>query len=130
MLEALHGARRGRRPERRAEALVGALMEVEAIEELAVERLARLDDGAAIVSERGVDRQSPRRRLDDEAIEPFGRNEIEQRRRDDEVERTLERELEIAHEIDRPHDDSHRRPLSRLRGLRQQAEVVVDEPPG
>ena len=39
MLEALHGARRRRRPERRTEALVGALMQVEAGQNLGIEGL-------------------------------------------------------------------------------------------
>src|SRR5262249_57958322 len=105
MLEALDGARRGVRAERRAEALVGALMQVEAGDELAIEALVRLDRDAAVIAERGVDRQPPRRRLDDEAVEPFGGDEIEQRGRRDKIERPLERKLEIASKIDGLGDD-------------------------
>ena len=124
VLEALDGARGRARAERRTEALVGALVQVEAGPELGIEGRRRLGDGAAVIGERGVDRQPPRRRFDDEAIEPFGRNKVEQRRCRDQIERTVERKLEIAGEIDRPGDDGQvRRPgavaacASRLRLL-------------
>ena len=89
-------------------------MQIEAGKDLAIEARFRLDDGTAVIAERGVDRQPPRRRLDDEAIEPFGRDQVEQRRRGDEIKRAFERKLEIARKIDGFCDDGDKRWAARV----------------
>ena len=129
MLEPLHRQCRRARPERRAETLVGALVQVEAGQEFGIEDCTRIGDGAAVIGERRVNRQPPRRRFDDQAIEPIGRNEVEQRRCGDQVERAIERQFEIAGEIDRPGDDAHLRQSAGPRDLREKTEIVVDQPP-
>ena len=128
-LELLHGPRRRARPERRAKPLVGALVQVEAGEEFGIEDRSRIRDCAAVIGERRVNRKTPRRRFDDEAIEPFRRNEVEQRRCSDQVERTVKRQFKIAGEIDRPGDDAQLRQSRGLRNLREETEIVIDQPP-
>ena len=129
MLEALHRACARRRSERRAEALVGPLIQLERGQNIAVERIGRLDRDAAVAGERRIDRQPARSSLDHETFEPFERDQIEQRRRGDEIERRCERELEIPHEIDRPAEDGHVWRPSQCRSLCQKPEIVVDQSP-
>src|SRR5262249_28119468 len=56
-LEPFGGPYRRARPERRPEALVGALVEIEARQEFVVEALWRRGDGAAVVGQRRIERQ-------------------------------------------------------------------------
>ena len=104
-------------------------MQVEAGEDFGIERIARLGDRAAVIGQRRVDRQTARRRFDDEAIEPSSRNKIEQRRSGDEVERPIKRQFEIAREIDRPGHNVEVGRLAQHRGASKQTEIVIDQPP-
>src|SRR4029079_17482411 len=129
VLEPLHGPRCRARPERRAKTLVGALVQVDAGQEFGIEDRSRIRDRAAVIGERRVNRTAPRRRFDNEAIEPFRRNEVEQRRCSDKVERTVKRQFKIAGEIDRAGDDVQLRQSRRPRNLREETEIVVDQSP-
>src|SRR5712692_3657818 len=130
MLEPLDGTRRRGRPECRTEALIGALMRVEASQEFAIGKAAGLRGGAAVVRQRRIDREPTRGRLDDQAIEPFRRNEVEQRRGCNEIDRAVEREFEVADEIDRLGNDGEARRLPQRRGLGEETQIIVDQPPG
>src|SRR5262249_56180168 len=102
---------------------------VEAGGELEGEGGRRGREGGAVMGQRRIEWRSPRRHFDDEPLEPFGRNEIEQRRRGDEIERTDESEFEVAREIDRRGRDGHVRRMSGRKSPSQKAETVVDQPP-
>ena len=63
--------------------------------------VGRIDLDAAVVAQRRIDRQPPRRGLDHEPLQPFVGHEIEQRRGGDQIDRAVERGFEVAVEIDR-----------------------------
>src|SRR5215831_6050811 len=129
MLEPVGSPHRRARTERRTEALVGALVEVESGQEFDIEALWRRGDSAAVVGQRRIERQPSRRDFDNEAIEPFARNEVEQRRRGDEIERAIEGELEVAREIDESGRDGHVRRMSGRKSPRQKTETIVHQAP-
>src|SRR5262249_22521670 len=128
-LEPLGGPLRRARPERWPEALVGALVEVEAGQELVVEALRRCGDGAAGVGQRCIGRQPARRDLDSEALEPCGRNKVEQRGRGEEIEWTIEGEFEVAREIERRGRDGDVRRMFGGEYPRQKTETIIHQPP-
>src|SRR5262249_61800432 len=76
MLEPVGSPHCRARTERRTEALVGALVEVEARQEFYIEALWRRGDSAAVVGQRRIERQPARRHFDNEAIEPCARNGV------------------------------------------------------
>src|SRR5262249_42449753 len=69
------------------------------------------------------------RHFDNEAIEPFGRNKVEQRRCGDEIERAIEGEFEVAREIERRGRDVDVGRMFGGKGPRQKTETVVHQPP-
>src|SRR5436190_13281294 len=127
--EPLNDACRGGRPKRRPKALVRALMRIEIVNDIAIRRNARLNFNCTVIRKRGIDRQPPRRRLGDETLEPLRGYKIEQSGRGDEVERSFQRKFEIADEIHgfSQHGDARRH--MQCGSLRQQAEIVVEQPP-
>ena len=76
-------------------------MPVHGRDDVGIEAMRRIERDPPVITERGIDRQPARRRFDQQALEPILRHEIEQRRRRDQIDRTVERKFEIAHQIDR-----------------------------
>ena len=75
------------------------------------EHVAMLTDGTAlidgierrqpVIAQRRIERQPPRCRLGREALEPLVRHEIEQRRCGDQLNRPIQRRLQVTRKIDR-----------------------------
>ena len=96
LLEPSGGTRRRAGAKRRTEALVGVLVEVESRQKLDIVVHQRFGNGAAVIGKGAIERQPSRRHLDDETIEPFGRNKIEQRRCRHEIHWTVQHAFEIV----------------------------------
>src|SRR4030095_4867884 len=77
LLDPAGGTRPRAGAKRRTEALVSALVEVESRQKLDIAVHQRFGNGAAVIGEGAIERQPSRGHLDDETIEPFGRNKIE-----------------------------------------------------
>ena len=123
--------RRGGRggTERRTEPLVAALVLVHGVDDGGIERIDRIERRKTVIAERRIDRQAARRALGHQPVEPVMRHQIEQRRGGDQLDRPVERGLEVARKIDR---HGRHRQVRRLRepgGAREQAQVVVDQAP-
>src|SRR5262249_22081690 len=95
----------GARTERGTEALVGLLMLVDTGDDCGIEGSDRIEDAWAVVIERAVERQAPRGDCGDQPLEPFSRDQVEQRGRGHEIYRSVERRFEIAPQIDRDAGD-------------------------
>jgi hypothetical protein len=122
------GARR-QGPERGAKSFVPALVRVDRGDHCRIERMESVEFNAAVITQRRIDRDRARQSLDHQSLEPSLRNQIEQRRRGDQIDRPVERRFEIMIEIDRHRIDRDARGLCHFRRARQQAEIVVGEPP-
>jgi len=77
------------RPKRQAKTFVGALMLVHRSDDLFVSDIGRGHLDPSVVAQRRIDRQAPRCGLDREPLKPFVRDEIEQRRSRDQIDRTV-----------------------------------------
>ena len=89
---------------------------------------ARVKRDAAIVGQRRIERNCARCDLDDEPSEPVVGYEIKQCRSGDQIHRPIERGLEIAVKVERHRQHVHASDAL-LRRARQQAEIIVDQPP-
>ena len=89
----------------------------------------RLGNGAAVIGQRAIKRQPTLGHLRDETVEPCGRNKIEKSRGGHKIDRTIERELEVAREIQRCSGYRHTRRGRGWQCQRQQRETVVNQCP-
>ena len=64
-----------------------------------IERIGRSEFDAAVVTERGVERDRARGDLDRQPFEPRVGHQIEQRRGGDKIDRPIERGFQVAIEI-------------------------------
>ena len=95
-----------------------------------VERIGGRDRDPPVVAQRRINRHRSRRDLDRQPLQPEFGDEIEQRRGGDQIDRPVERGFEIAIEVERrPSSTVHAAALPALGRARQQAEIVVDQPP-
>ena len=85
-----------------------------------------LECETAVEAQGRIERQPARGKLGDQALQPGRRDEVEQARSHDEIDRPVERKFEIAGEIERL---AARRHAGRGLDPGQQAEIVVDQPP-
>ncbi len=94
-----------------------------------IERIGGLDRDVIIVGQGDVDRQPPRRGFHDETLQPCIGNEVEQRRRGDEIDRPVERRFEVPDQIDRSRADRHSIGWMETSRPLQQSEIIVDKMP-
>ncbi len=99
--EARDGKSDGRRSERRPETLVGALMRIDPGGDRRIERIGRREFDPSVIAQRRVKRDRARGDLDREPVQPGLRDEIEQRRGGDQIDRPVKRGFEIAVEVER-----------------------------
>ena len=92
---------RGLRPEGGAEALVGPLVPVDRVPDLAVARIGRPPHDPAVVGQAGVERAGQAAPQRDQPLEPGGRDEVEQRGGGEEVGRLVAEGLEVGPQVER-----------------------------
>src|SRR5205085_11363960 len=91
---------RRRRPERRTEAFVHALMRVHPGGNGCIERIRSSEPGAPVIAQRCVKRSRARGERAREPVEPGARNQIEQGRCRDQIDWPIERGFEVTVQIE------------------------------
>src|SRR6266508_2101172 len=128
-LEPSDGFNRGSRTQCPPESFVALLMLIEHSHNVRIVRIDRIQRDGTVKSKRGIDRQPACRGFDNEAIEPFDRDQIEKSRNGNKINGPIESRLEIATDIDWLGPDAEIRGSLRQRHSRQQTEVVVHQTP-
>src|SRR5438874_2168414 len=129
LFERLDGVCQGVRAERWTKTLVDALMPIDCRDHRVVKRLAGVEFDPPLIGQCGIDRQSPRRAFEREAIKPFRGDEVEQCRRRDEISRSIKCKFKIAGKINRARRDCYLRRTCKSRSMRKQGEIIVDKTP-